>query len=251
MRNWRCILLLTTALAIPCSSQTVASPAFEVASVKPTQHGRNAEGLSISSDPETPSPVTFTVTNNSLDELIRWAYRVKKYQVSEPAWLNDDSECFDIEAKTPPGTPKAQLRLMMGTLLEQQFKLALHRETRMLPVYELLVARGGAKLDAPKPDAKTGISYEGKFWSRMSSESASAIDFANFLSDRLEHPVIDKTGIRSRFAVSLEYRIDDNDITRPSLFAAIQEKMGLRLQASKGPVEILVIDRIEKAPSEN
>ena len=128
--------------------------AFDVASVKPTQHGRNAEGLSISYDPDTPSPGTFTVTNNSLDELIRWAYRVKEYQISGPAWLNDDSESFDIEAKMPPATSKAQLRLMMRTLLEERFKLSLHRETRGLPIYELLVAKGGARLEKPKPDAK-------------------------------------------------------------------------------------------------
>ena len=120
---FRCVLLAM--LVVPCSAQTAAPkatehqangigtlalPAFEVACVKPTAHGRNAEGVSISSDPETPSPGTFVVTNNSLDELIRWAFRVKEYQVSGPKWLNDDSVCFHIEAKVPPGTSRAQLR---------------------------------------------------------------------------------------------------------------------------------------------
>lgn len=242
-------LLLTAVMT--SSGQSGPPVAFEVASVKPTQHGRNAEGTSFSSDPETPSPGTFRVINNSLEELIRWAYRVKEYQVSGPKWLNDDSECFDIQARMPPGAPKAQLPLMLRTLLEERFKLALHRETRTLPVYELMIAKGGPRLDRAKPDAKTGISYEGKFWSQMRSQSTTATEFASFLSDRLRRTVIDKTGIQTRFALNLEYRNNDDDTTRPSIFGAIQEKMGLSLKAAKGPVEILVIDHVEKMPSAN
>jgi hypothetical protein len=94
---------------------------------KATQHGRNAEGVSMSGDSEVPSPGRFRVINNSFAELIRWAYRIKEYQVSGPKWLNDDSECFDIEAKMPPGTPQAQLRLMLQTLLQEQFKTSIMR----------------------------------------------------------------------------------------------------------------------------
>jgi uncharacterized protein (TIGR03435 family) len=140
---------------------------------------------------------------------------------------------------------------MLQALLEERFKLALHRETRMLPVYELLIAKGGPKLDPVKPDAKTGVSYEGSFWSKMSSQNTTAAEFASFLSDRLEHPVIDKTGIQTRFAFNLEYRNRDDDTTRPSIFDVIREKIGLSLKTAKGPVDILVIDRIEKAPTEN
>lgn len=151
-------VLIFVALTVPCPSQTTApAPTFEVASVKPTEHGRNAAGLSVSSDPQATSPGTFTVTNNSLDELIRWAYNVKEYQLSGPNWLNDDSECFDIRAKMPPDTPKDQLRSMMQALLEDRFKLALHRETRTLPIYELHLAKNGAKLDQPDAGAKAGI----------------------------------------------------------------------------------------------
>jgi uncharacterized protein (TIGR03435 family) len=246
------IVLLPLASAIPCAGQVSAAarPAFTVATIKPTQHGRT-DGLSISSDPEISSPGTFSVTNNSLDELIRWAYRVHEYQVSGPKWLNEDSECFDIAAKMPPGTTKGQARLMLQTLLEERFRLALHRETRTLPVYELLVANGGIKTEKAKADAKPGISYMGKFWSEVTAENTSAAEFATFLGGRLRQPVIDRTGIQARFSIKLEYRIDDNDSTRPGLFTAMQEKMGLRLKATKGPVEILVIDHIEKMPSEN
>ena len=193
-----------------------ALPRFDVASVKPTQHGRNGEGLSISYDPEMPSPGSFRIINNSLEELIRWAYRIKHYQIVGPQWLNDDSASFDIEAKMNPTATRAQVRLMLQALLEERFRLALHRETRTFPVYELLAAKGGPKLAAVKPGAKSGISYEGKFWSSISSEKTTAGQFASLLSDRLDRPVLDKTAIQAPFALKLEYRIDENDTTHPS-----------------------------------
>jgi uncharacterized protein (TIGR03435 family) len=241
--------LIVVAAAALCFAQE--RPTFKVASVKPTQHGRNAEGLSVSEDPETRSPGTLTVRNNSLGELIRWAYHLNEYQVSGPKWLNDDSVSFDVDAKMPPGTTTAQSRLMMRSLLEDRFKLSVHRETRVFPVYELAIARGGPKLETPKPGAKSGLSYEGKFWSELTSESTTAAAFAEFLGDRVGRPVIDKTGIETRFTVNLVYRNSDTDTAHPSLFAEIQEKLGLTLKAAKAPVEMLVIDRIEKTPSEN
>jgi len=228
-----------------------ALPRFDVASVKPTQHGRNGEGLSISYDPEMPSPGSFRVINNSLEELIRWAYRIKHYQIVGPPWLNDDSASFDIEAKMDPTTSRAQVRLMVQSLLEDRFRLAFHRETRTFPVYELLAANGGPKLAAVKPGAKSGISYEGKFWSTMSAEKTNAGQLASLLSDRLDRPVLDKTAIQTPFPVNLEYRIDENDTTHPSLFGVLQERLGLKLQPAKGPVEVVVVDHIEKTPSEN
>lgn len=139
----------------------------------------------------------------------------------------------------------------MQTLLQERFKLTFHRETKTLPVYDLVVAKGGAKLARPKPDARNGISYEGKFWSTVDSESASAADFASFLAGRLGRPVTDETGIAALFPIHLEYRIDDNDLIRPTLFGVVQEMLGLKLEAAKGPVETLVVEHIEKAPSEN
>jgi len=85
----------------------------------------------------------------------------------------------------------------------------------------------------------------------MKSKNTTAPELAGFLSERLERPVIDKTSILTRFAFDLEYRNNDSDTTRPSLFGAMQEKMGLSLKTSKGPVEMLVIDHIEKMPTEN
>jgi uncharacterized protein (TIGR03435 family) len=85
----------------------------------------------------------------------------------------------------------------------------------------------------------------------LTSESTTAAAFAEFLGDKVGRPVIDKTGIETRFTVNLVYRNSDTDTAHPSLFAEIQEKLGLTLKAAKAPVEMLVIDRIEKTPSEN
>jgi len=127
------IVLLAT---LPALSWAQAPPAFEVASVKFTSHGRASDGWSHSSV-SIPSPGRFAAQNSSLDELVRYAYELKDYQVIGPAWLNDDSECFDIEAKEAPDSSNKQVRLMLQALLVDRFRLAVHRETRMLPVYEL------------------------------------------------------------------------------------------------------------------
>jgi uncharacterized protein (TIGR03435 family) len=155
-------------------------PAFEVASVKSTgAREKCRRGVDLIG-PRDSQPGTFVVTNNSLDKLIRWAFRVKEYQVSGPKWLNDDSVCFDIEAKMPPGASRAQLRLMLQNLLAERFKLTIHRETRPLPAYELVTAKGGAKLEPAKAGAKPGISYEGQFWSQIRSQNTTAAKLREF-----------------------------------------------------------------------
>ena len=111
---------LVFAALLPLLAQNQPQPAFEVASVKPTQHGRNAEGWSRSSV-DIPSPGRLVAENSSLDELIRFAYSLQDYHVSGPVWLNDDSESFDILASAPPDTPKAQIRVMLQNLLMERF----------------------------------------------------------------------------------------------------------------------------------
>jgi len=230
-------------------AQAPGTPAFDVASVKPTRNGRNAEGFSRSSV-NVPSPGRFLATNSSLDECIRWAYEVKDYQISGPDWLNSDAASFDIEAKAPPETPIAQIRLMVQTLLAERFKLRLHRETRMLSIYVLVAGKNGPKLQAGDADGRMGTSTGG---GRMVAHHVSMAQFAYQLSREIGRPVFDKTGIEGAFDITLEYApVNSADAgPRPSIFTAIQERTGLRLEAAKGPVEILVIDHMEKLPTEN
>jgi uncharacterized protein (TIGR03435 family) len=233
------LLLLSAVLAC-------GQPAFEVASVKLTQHGRDANGTSRSSLGNA-SPGSFVATNASMEECIRWAYDVKEYQISGPDWLNSDDASYDIDAKAPAGASGREIQLMLRTLLAERFRLALHRETRMLPVYELVTGKNGPKLQAAGPDEKRGISSQG------GSVEASGVTmefFAATLARYIGAPVFDKTGVAGAFDFGFEYALDGRDDTKPSIFTAV-EQLGLKLRAAKGPVEVLVIDHAERVPTDN
>ena len=137
-----------------------ASPSFEVASVKPAEPPAAGQGgafrVMMRGGPGTPDPGQLTYSNVSLKNVIQNAYDVKGYQITGPKWL--DSERFDITAKIPKGTTKDEFKLMLQNLLAERFKLALHRETKNLPIFGLVVAKGGPKLkesvdDTPAPAA--------------------------------------------------------------------------------------------------
>jgi len=226
----------------------VAEPTFEVASVRPTQHGRTIDGFSRSSI-DTPSPGRLVAENSSLDELLRFAFQVKHYQIAGPNWLNDDSECFDIVAKAPPGTSEREMRAMLQSLLSDRFKLGLHRETRVLPVYKLVVAKNGPKLHAAVSDGERPVMSSAG--NNLNAKHASMSGFAVWLSRELDRPVLDETGVKGQFDFTLQYGTGNSEDGRPSLSAALQDQLGLRLEAGKGPIETLVIDHLEKFPTEN
>jgi uncharacterized protein (TIGR03435 family) len=232
-------------LAMLAASAVLAfaqSPAFEVASVKPTQHGRDANGWA-SSDVDVPTPGSLVATNASLQELIQFAYGVKEYQIAGPFWLNDDSVCFDIAAKSP-GASKQQMRQMLQTLLADRFQLALHRETRQLPIYNLVVAKSGLKLSPTSGDGRGGTFSRG---GEVTGTNVTMAGIAYRLSRELNRPVLDQTGVPGAFDFKFQY---SNGGEGPSIFSAIQE-LGLKLESTKGPMEVLVIDHIERSPTAN
>lgn len=215
---------------------------FDVASIKPverptggtTWHTANGE---------------FRGTAD-LRSLIEFAYEVRLHQLSGgPSWM--DSAGFRIDAKTDPARlPQgfAPIREMMRSLLEDRFKLAVHWETRQRPVYELVLARSGLKMK--QADKSGDIRFDTGL---LASSGATAATLAMMLEGPLDRLVIDKTGIAGLYVFSLEWAPDDTPAdlaTGASLFTAIQEQLGLRLQSAVGPVETLVIDHAEK-PSEN
>jgi len=223
-------------------------PSFEVASVKLTSHGRTADGWSFS-DVRIVSPGRLVATNASLDECIRWAYQLKEYQVSGPGWLNSDAASYDIEAKAPPETAPQQMRLMFQALLAERFKLTVHHETRTLSVYELVVAKSGPKLQEASSTARPGFSSQGgRGGVRMNAQKVTLAGFADWLSRNVERPVIDKNNLTCDFGFKLEWAREGDG---PSVFTALQDQLGLKLQATKAPIEILVIDHAEKVPTEN
>jgi uncharacterized protein (TIGR03435 family) len=237
-------------IALPILAEAQDAPAFEVASVKLTQHGRDKDGWSRSSLNIT-SPGRFVATNASMEECIRFAYDVKAYQIVGPDWLNSDAASYDIIATASRETSSQQIRLMLQSLLAERFRLAVHRETRVLPVYELVVGKNGPRLT---PAAPGGRSMTNSKNGTVSATNVSMAELAHQLSrtSAIGRPVFDKTGIEGAFDFTYEYTPDDNDSAgRPSIFTALQQKLGLKLEAAKGPVEVVVIDHAEKVPTAN
>jgi uncharacterized protein (TIGR03435 family) len=219
---------------------------FEVASVKLTEHGRTADGSSHSSINS--GPGSFKATNVSLQMLLTQAYDLKDYQVAGPDWINSDGTRYDIAAKMPAGASSPQMPAMLQALLAQRWKLISHRETRTLPIYTMIVAKDGLKMHRAPADGNSKINTTN---GRMTAQHVSMADLADQLSGQLGRAVIDRTGLAGAFDFTLNYSTDDTDATRPSLFTALEEQTGLKLEAAKGPIEVLVVDRAERVPSEN
>jgi uncharacterized protein (TIGR03435 family) len=268
MSNFGC-MALGLLVGVANAQNPAPPPQFEVASIKPTP----SSGLDARWDP--PLGGRFSVRNINLRSLIEIAWNVPTYQISGgPGWA--DSDKYDVSAKAPGADASLdQKRLMLQTLLEDRFRLAIHREPKEIPAYGLLAAKNGLKLaqserpscipfdpNAPPPgEAARGRIPCGAFSmarGRVTGERIGIAQFASILSNLLRRPVIDETGFTGKFDVHLNYspeattapEIASSDKTAPSIFTAIQEQLGLRLESRKSPVEILVIDHAEK-PSEN
>ncbi len=278
-------LCLLMAAATPVEFSQGASPdalAFEAASVKPAQSmgGR----FTMKGGPGTGDPVRIAYTNIMLRRILLVAYDVRDYQISGPDWL--DSLRFDITAKVPAGASKAEFQAMLRNLLATRFQMVVHRETKELPIYELLVAKNGIRVkrvvDDGAPAATPGdqlatikpIDGNDGFPAlslpapglvietrngqvRVTSKETSMAKFADLLSGQLGHPVIDSTGLAGNYSFVLYFSPDglsSSDAagpSGPSIFGALQEQLGLKLEARKGPVDLLVIDHAEKVPAGN
>jgi uncharacterized protein (TIGR03435 family) len=224
--------------------------------------------------------------NAPLTMLIQRAYSVQGFQVvGGPAWINTDG--YDIDAKPESNTDQKRMWLMLQTLLADRFKLSMHHETRNLPVYDLQAVKGGPKLQAPQGGAcsevLTGVPEPGQqrpappcgpgligagTGLTMEGISVSMPAVAKMLSTLMGREVVDKTGFTGRFALHLEFAMDDalaglpnpagpdasgqpaDPAARPTIRTALQEQLGLKLQASTGPVDAFVIDHVER-PTEN
>jgi uncharacterized protein (TIGR03435 family) len=268
------------ALGQPASVQ--GSPAFEVASVKQNKSG----------DARAPSMILpggrFTATNNSVRALILNAYGItpSPFLLSGgPGWI--DSEAYDIDARAAADAIPASLRgkplwdqtrLMLQKLLADRFKLSLHRETKEMPVYELVVSKNGPKLKSVDTDCAAstfachGFSGNPR---RLTGAAVDMSDLALILTNYSDRLVVNKTGIAGLFDISLNWNPFAGSIkpasaddaapasggagregnspelaSLPSVFEAIEQQAGLKLQAQKGPVEVYVIDHVER-PTEN
>jgi bla regulator protein BlaR1 len=243
--------------APPTRAQTPAGAkaSFEVASIKLNKSG--ARGGQFSTEPG-----GITATNMPLKTFIKAAYGVQDYQLSGgPGWI--DSERYDIAAKAEGAVLDNTLLLMLRALLEDRFKLTLHREKKELPGYALVIGKSGLKIHEAQHESESWIRFgRGSLTARAVSMSR----LADTLASRLGRPVVDSTGIKGVFDLELKWTRDESEpkgpkesmeplpadegAGGPTIFTALQEQLGLKLEARKAPVEILIIDHIEK-PSEN
>jgi len=232
-----------------CSAQV--TPTFAQVSI---QSNRSPEGSSSYNT----LPGKLAIRNKSLKDCIRLAYGVKIAQLpGGPKWA--ETERFDIEAaaKGPAGEP--QLMTMLQTLLKDRFKLDFHRETKMVPGYAMTVLKSGLKLKEVEP----GAGHINLHRNAMDGQRVSMVELAQTLSDLLGGPVLDATAVPGVFDFRLTWTptidvprpgLSDEDGERsvlpqdstPSLFAALQEQFGLKLEARKAPLDVLVIDHAQK-----
>jgi uncharacterized protein (TIGR03435 family) len=319
-------VIRTTLLAFACF--LACGQTFEAASVRPatppTPDGRGRIFLrGPSGGPGTKDPGRINYPNMSLRALLMSAYEVKNYQITGPAWL--DTERFDINATLPPDTTKEQFRVMLQNLLIERFKLAVHREKKELPMYELTVAKGGPKLkespppppasaaddDAPPappplpaqpkigpdgfPELPLPVSSRGGLFmmmmpgrARFTAVRQTMHDLAERLTMQMNRPVTDVTGLTAKYDFTLTFSPEgmngpmgpmgpppggvgvavpapppppaggptDNVFAPqgdppPTIFGALQSQLGLKLESKKGDVEIIVVDHIEKTPTQN
>jgi uncharacterized protein (TIGR03435 family) len=278
-------MLLGTAVASLALSfcvafgQTATPPAaplaeFEAVSIKPSKSGDRPGGMHASRGGR------LNAANVTLGELIRWAYQVRDSQISgAPGWVN--SERYDVAAKAD-GNPRydalqPELETLFQSVLVDRFKLAFHRETKELPVYSLVVAKNGPKIQAveegdcpevPTPENPCRFLRRTNF-AQLTAQKAPMAALAIVLATTTNTSVADKTGLKGSFSYKLDWRpylqapepplggnqpvplvAFDPASFGPAISTALQEQLGLKLDSSKGPVEILVIDHAER-PSEN
>jgi uncharacterized protein (TIGR03435 family) len=304
-------LVVLTCCAVQAQSNP---PAFEVASIKPAapqpmgrmmvQMGGDA-GL-------------VDYKNVSLKDVLARAYKMKRYQISGPSWM--DGERYDITAKVPDGVPKEQIPVMLQALLAERFKMVIRKESKEEPIYGLVVGKGGPKLkksedsegeapvgpDGPGRGGKAGFDGPGRGGNmdkadmpkggmmrggmmmsmggpggnaRMQINKATIAQFADMLSNMLDRPVVDQTGIEGNYDIALDVSMEEmvgmkrmavgapmmggpggpgggehgpasDAAPAASIFSAVQT-LGLKLEPKKGPVERIVVEKADKVPTEN
>lgn len=274
-------------------STSQAKPEFEVASVRPAAPQTGAGVfVGVRGGPGTQDPTRISYVNESLRNLLTEACAVRAWQVSGPDWI--DTERYDITAKVAEGVTKDQVRAMLQQLLADRFKTVLRHEPRDFPVFELTVAKSGAKLKpsssvppdpaaskAPNPvgtdgfpqlppgaTAMMGATHNGV--SRIIAGNQTVEALAKVLENEVGTRVLDKTGLTGTYDFHLDYIRDqsrainqfkglppgsppavDDSAEAPALSTALQEQLGLRLEKAKAPLDVIVVEKANKTPTDN
>ena len=266
--------MLALSITGASAQETVPNPYFfEVASVKPNRSGVDANYT---------NPGQYSVHYITFLSLLMQAFGLKRYQYVVPAWM--ETQRYDVVGKMPPGTTSAQRNAMLRNLLVERFRLQFHYEPREGDVYDLVVAKGGPKMQPANADetadanappkvsfaadglpsfppgspARTMVSGLGGQTSIVTTK-LSMTKLADMLSSQLQAPVSDKTGLTDNYSFLLHFlplrgtsplQAIDQDLA-PTIHSALPSQLGLKLERHRGPIQVLVVDQAEKTPIEN
>ena len=240
-----------------------ANPSFEVATIKPSKPGQKGKGFGFNGH-------EVLTINTNLDDLLALAYGVHTKQiVNAPGWANTD--LYDVVGlPDAPGRPDIkQMGIMVQKLLVNRFQLKIHRETRVLSVYAITVVKDGPKLTKDAGPANGTPAFFFTALGDLHVRNMTMKDFASWMqASVLDRPVVDQTGLAARYDFTLNWTPDDSQFTQfrgtgvvvppnnnaanapPNLYTAIQQQLGLKIEATKAPDEVIVIDHVDH-PSPN
>lgn len=243
--------ILTASAVCGLRAQSVdARPAFEVASLKPDKSETGVDRIKRANG-------SWIIENVSLKRLIGMAYGVaegRDYLLKGPDWI--DTENFDIAVKFSPGTSDSQVLLMLQRLLDERFRLKLHRESQEFPGYALVVDKHGSKV---RPSAHAGPNY--RFSAKGGHATGTSVTMAQFadrLSREVGRQVVDFTGLAGQFDLTLDWQPENmqpekSDVVsdRPSIFSALPEQLGLKLEPRRVSLNVLIVDAATRVPVAN
>jgi uncharacterized protein (TIGR03435 family) len=184
----------------------------------------------------------------TLNLVIETAYNVPRYRIVGPAWL--DSDHFDIVATLPEGATREQVHGMLQTLLAERFQFACHSESRVVPIYALVVAKSGSKL-RPAPSEGNRMSTSNGTQGHHVRGQLILANLINTVAVSSDRPILDMTGLEGYFDLDLRWSDESGTAESPSLFTALQETLGLKLEPRKAPLDVIVVDRVKRIPTEN
>ena len=210
--------------------------AFDAASVKPRPAGPGTMNR------ETPGRIDYV--GIPLMVVIARTYNVDSFQVAAPDWVYSDG--YEIRATFPANTPPEQFRIMLQALLADRFHLTVHHEQRQLSAYVLTVAKGGLKMKA-HPDARPNYKTPADAAARHVIGTISMPILAGYLSYIVNAPVADQTAIEGTYDIGLDF-FTDTAVDAPSIYSALQDQLGLKLESKKAPLDVVVVHRIDKTP---
>lgn len=265
---WLCSVLLFAPHAVRGQSTQPDQLKFEVASVKPSLPG--ARSIGMQGGPGTSDPERMTWTSSPLLRIVIYAYGIRADQLSAPGWLG--SAMYDISAKVPPGATREQSRRMLQNLLAERFHFSVHHEVRDFPAYNLVIYKGKPKLTASSAEhialhastekppgmrlsprqlsiVTTGLRGN---WT-ITGEAATVADLAVSLSTQAGRRVVDRTGLTGHFDFVLTFSqsLAPESDAAPYILDALREQLGLDLQETKLPLDVVVVDRADRTPAEN